>query len=120
MNENINTASIVIITVAFILTFIFAVINSTRKTKERITMVKRKIKLVEIDPEFISDCIKTTGDDCIILDVKGVPKNAKLVQTGYDYDRHLIVCMFEHKSFDEVPEFNIIPKLNIEFKRYYI
>lgn len=80
----------------------------------------RRIKLVSIDPEFILDCIKTTGDDCIILDVKGIPKDANICNLGYDPYKHRLTCLIEHESFDEVPECHVIPALNIEFKRYYV
>jgi hypothetical protein len=83
-------------------------------------MIKRRIKLVEIDPRYLEDVLLTTGDDCIILDIKGVPKGSRLINLGYDSYRNLITCLFEHKSFDEVPECEVIPRLNIEFNRYYV
>lgn len=87
---------------------------------EEYKIIKRRIKLVEISPDNLCHMLKTTGDDCIIVDIKGIPLDAELKSTGYDISTDTIMCVFEHESFEEVEEGHRIPRLNIEITRYYV
>ena len=47
---------------------------------------------------------------------KGLPKGAVFVRSWYDVYRDIVHLVYEHPSFDEVPEGEPPPQFHIEFE----
>lgn len=63
--------------------------------------------------------IVTTGEDCPYIDrcENGLPADAEICGIMYSLERHCFSIIAAHKSFDSVPEGQIIPNMDIAFKR---
>lgn len=48
---------------------------------------------------------------------KGLPVGARFVRSFYDEQHDIVVFVFEHPSFPEVPEGNIVPFMDVEYSR---
>lgn len=51
----------------------------------------------------------TEGCETKVRCIKGVPKGAKMVNSFYDGYRQTAILVYEHHSFDDVPEGGEIP-----------
>lgn len=75
-------------------------------------------KIIKISSEFISALCKTT-DDCLILSINGIPKDAKFIKAYFDNDLGMFNCLFEHESFEPTEIGNDFPSQKIFFTKYY-
>lgn len=83
----------------------------------------RRLKRLEIDPQILIELLakgvtKPFHDGRAVI-TEGVPDGAKAVGAAYDSRTGSIVVVFEHDSFDEVPEFNVIPPFTPTIRREY-
>ena len=67
-----------------------------------------KAKIVQVTPEFIGQLCKTTTD-CLILSVEGVPEDARFISVYWDDNTRCFKCVFEHETFEDVPDGNVLP-----------
>lgn len=74
----------------------------------------RRVRIINVLPEFFGQMCRSTGDDCLIISVKGVPSDAKFLAAYYNYERNVFQCKFEHESFEDVPEGCMCPEETIE------
>jgi len=80
----------------------------------------RRIKMFKITDEFIGDLLRSTGDDCLILRVDGVPKDAVFLGLWVSQEENVVYAKYEHESFEEVKEYAILPVGMINFTRYFV
>lgn len=80
----------------------------------------RRLKMVLINPQKLYDWMRPIEvEDGIFrhLDVaREVPRDANLVNVHFSYEYHAFQFLFEHPSFDEVPEGERIPILRTTYK----
>ena len=89
---------------------------------EVVTM--RNYALVRISTDLFSEWLKQgwkIPDDRVVAIecIKGLPQDARYIRTYYDETRDQIVMVFEHLSFDHVPEGTEIPTKQIIYKNTY-
>ena len=80
-------------------------------------MNKRR-KMVLMSPELVAALCKSTGDDCMILSVNGVPDDAKFVAAEYSLLENCFLVIFTHSSFDEIETGERAPEKFVTFTRY--
>ena len=55
-----------------------------------------------------------------ITTTRGIPEGAELVRSFYDELRGIVIFVFYHASFDDVPAGWRIPEIDIEFRKDYL
>jgi len=73
----------------------------------------RRLRRVVLSGYAIHHLVKT---DSIVHVSDGVPNDAELVRLYPDAEKDRIVLIFEHDSFDEVREGDVIPTLDVEMQ----
>ena len=68
----------------------------------------RRLKRVPLDPRIIFDFLKT-GSKTIA--VSGIPAVAQFRGVSFDAPSGYWQMFIEHESFEEVPEYNVVPEL---------
>ena len=82
-------------------------------------MNKRRM-MVRVTPEILGELCKSTGNDCMIIAIDGVPKDAELVAVNYSYMEGCFFASFTHDSFEEVEVGMCAPEKIITHTRYTV
>ena len=82
--------------------------------------MERRRVVIEATPDFIASLCKSTGDDCLILNIDGVPKDSEFIGATYLFNRDIFQLAFEHESFDEVDVGCLAPTKMVKFTKYYV
>lgn len=63
--------------------------------------------------------IMTEGNLIVARCTKGLPPGAAFIQSYYDNRHNIVVFVFEHSSFPEVPEGDVVsmPVMDVEYTR---
>jgi hypothetical protein len=73
----------------------------------------RHLARIEVDPALLAVALTTDGElHCTV----GAPADATLVRVYHDYQRDMVVLVFEHASFHAVPSGAEIPELAAEIE----
>jgi len=80
----------------------------------------RRLVVVPIPDCFIGDMCKTTGEDCVFVNIEGIPKDAQLINIYYDNINRQVMVIFEHESFDPISQGWPIPSKLIRHTKYYV
>lgn len=73
-----------------------------------------RVKRILISADILKILV-TEGNFCKVLE--GTPKDAQLVNVGYDNQTNVFFIFVTHDSFEPVPEASIVPILDIKFER---
>lgn len=58
----------------------------------------------------------TEGELIFVKCVEGLPPSASFVRSWYDLGIDIVHLVYEHPSFDEVPEGSVIPQMLLTYK----
>ena len=75
---------------------------------------------IPVSPKMVADFCRTTGDDCIMFNIEGVPKDAELMGVYYDHVTRMFMVNFTHDSFVDVLDGCPFPVKYITHTKYYI
>ena len=79
--------------------------------------VQRCLKRYNWDPRILCDSMKPGVRNYEVTEDGGIPRDAKIVGAGYDYDRNLFFVIVESESFDEIVEGEVIPTGDVTLTR---
>ena len=77
-------------------------------------MNSRKVKIYQLQPEVLQDLftegtriIKSDGTEYVVE--RGLPEGAEYRGTTHSYEHNCLNYFFEHESFEEIPEAQMLP-----------
>jgi len=79
-----------------------------------------KAKIIKITPEMIGSLCKSTGDNCLLLSIKGIPEDSKFIFAFFNNEERIFNCIFEHESFKDIDIGIKLPVINVIHTKYYL
>lgn len=77
----------------------------------------RHLRIVRITGQFLLKILKTSAPR--VISCEGVPPDARLLRLGYDWERDMVLAVYEHPSFPLCSRGQIPEDLRPEYTEYH-